>query len=133
MSFIYRYCYFYNDTSTTQIYTYRHTLSQHDALPIYADRWIAPPGLDAAQVGHVDLSTQRCGRRSLSTYSWLNCPKRCCCAPKHRLRCCDRSSLAMATTSSWKQKAFCGTCRSDERREGKECVSRCRYRWKQKH
>src|SRR3546814_1401160 len=28
--------FFFNDTSTTEIYTYLHTLSLHDALPIYA-------------------------------------------------------------------------------------------------
>src|SRR3546814_14434508 len=28
--------FFFNDTATTEIYTYRHTLSLHDALPIYA-------------------------------------------------------------------------------------------------
>src|SRR3546814_17482419 len=27
---------FFNDTATTEIYTYLHTLSLHDALPIYA-------------------------------------------------------------------------------------------------
>src|SRR3546814_7980619 len=27
---------FFNDTATTEIYTYRHTLSLHDALPICA-------------------------------------------------------------------------------------------------
>src|SRR3546814_4229750 len=30
-------CFFFNDTATTEIYTYRHTLSLHDALPIC--RW----------------------------------------------------------------------------------------------
>src|SRR3546814_13382080 len=30
-------CFVCNDTATTQIYTYRHTLSLHDALPIYGD------------------------------------------------------------------------------------------------
>src|SRR3546814_18641491 len=29
-------CYFFNDTATTEIYTYWHTLSLHDALPISA-------------------------------------------------------------------------------------------------
>src|SRR3546814_17584810 len=29
-------CFFFNDTATTDIYTYVHTLSLHDALPIYA-------------------------------------------------------------------------------------------------
>src|SRR3546814_16220551 len=28
---------FFNDTATTEIYTYLHTLSLHDALPIYLD------------------------------------------------------------------------------------------------
>src|SRR3546814_10975729 len=27
-------CFFFNDTATTVIYTYLHTLSRHDALPI---------------------------------------------------------------------------------------------------
>src|SRR3546814_18217802 len=31
-------CFFVNDTATTEIYTYGHTLSLHDALPI----WIGP-------------------------------------------------------------------------------------------
>src|SRR3546814_2761132 len=30
-------CFFFNDTATTEIYTYGHTLSLHDALPIFAD------------------------------------------------------------------------------------------------
>src|SRR3546814_7503531 len=28
------FCFFFNDTATTEIYTYWHTLSLHDALPI---------------------------------------------------------------------------------------------------
>src|SRR3546814_11798448 len=28
-------CFLFNDTATTDIYTYGHTLSLHDALPIY--------------------------------------------------------------------------------------------------
>src|SRR3546814_16329994 len=30
-------CFFFNDTATTDIYTYLHTLSLHDALPIFDD------------------------------------------------------------------------------------------------
>src|SRR3546814_2678704 len=29
--------FFFNDTATTEIYTYSHTLSLHDALPIYVE------------------------------------------------------------------------------------------------
>src|SRR3546814_4896764 len=36
--------FFFNDTATTEIYTYRHTLSLHDALPIYAHLPIGPIG-----------------------------------------------------------------------------------------
>src|SRR3546814_20844903 len=36
--------FFVNDTATTELYTYGHTLSLHDALPIYA------VFVDAAQV-----------------------------------------------------------------------------------
>src|SRR3546814_3220972 len=31
-------CFFFNDTATTEIYTYLHTLSLHDALPILSLR-----------------------------------------------------------------------------------------------
>src|SRR3546814_17267036 len=34
--------FFFNDTATTEIYTYRHTLSLHDSLPISASRVMAP-------------------------------------------------------------------------------------------
>src|SRR3546814_18184608 len=33
------YFFFLNDTATTDIYTYGHTLSLHDALPIFAASW----------------------------------------------------------------------------------------------
>src|SRR3546814_11565559 len=32
---IFAFFFFFNDTATTEIYTYGHTLSLHDALPIY--------------------------------------------------------------------------------------------------
>src|SRR3546814_2613175 len=39
-------CFFFNDTATTEIYTYGHTLSLHDALPIcqHADPGHGPAG-----------------------------------------------------------------------------------------
>src|SRR3546814_17531287 len=43
----------YNDTATTEIYTYGHTLALHDALPIYLE--LAAAGSDALQRrGHID-------------------------------------------------------------------------------
>src|SRR3546814_1545889 len=46
--------FFFNDTATTEIYTYGHTLSRHDALPIYravAEDVVADLGRDACAVG----------------------------------------------------------------------------------
>src|SRR3546814_17174768 len=40
---------FFNDTTTTEIYTYRHTLSLHDALPIYRIVHEAARGLAAGR------------------------------------------------------------------------------------
>src|SRR3546814_13972087 len=34
-SLVCSFSFFFNDTATTEIYTYLHTLSLHDALPIY--------------------------------------------------------------------------------------------------
>src|SRR3546814_10591810 len=44
--------FFFNDTATTEIYTYCHPLSLHDALPIlrYPGRVLAPGELIPAQV-----------------------------------------------------------------------------------
>src|SRR3546814_877954 len=35
MAYVVLLVFFFNDTATTEIYTYRHTLSLHDALPIF--------------------------------------------------------------------------------------------------
>src|SRR3546814_6492313 len=44
-------CFCFNDTATTEIYTYCPTLSLHDALPIFVGFWALPllpgPGSDA--------------------------------------------------------------------------------------
>src|SRR3546814_90691 len=42
------FCFFFNDTATTDIYTYRHTLSLHDALPISPRPWSLPQDGDGA-------------------------------------------------------------------------------------
>src|SRR3546814_969131 len=46
---------FFNDTATTEIYTYGHTRSLHDALPIYEDRWGGEMEWDRAHRGKSDL------------------------------------------------------------------------------
>src|SRR3546814_19681787 len=42
-----RVIFFFNDPATTEIYTYGHTLSLHDALPIYSAAVVAA-GVDSA-------------------------------------------------------------------------------------
>src|SRR3546814_16066299 len=43
--------FFFNDTATTEIYTYLHTLSLHDALPILGNTRIWSRGVDFTQFG----------------------------------------------------------------------------------
>src|SRR3546814_13168541 len=72
--------YFFNDTATTEIYTYGHTLSLHDALPIlhtplfsdYAEKhrliWV-PPGQQASTAadGHIDFPI---GSLIVKSFGW---------------------------------------------------------------
>src|SRR3546814_6199788 len=56
--------FFFNDTATTEIYTYGHTLSLHDALPIYALKEMAR-GADAlVQVQQALALAEKMGSRS---------------------------------------------------------------------
>src|SRR3546814_3365302 len=47
--------FFFNNTATIEIYTYRHTLSPHDALPIcllgHSEPWAPPPSLPLPSQG----------------------------------------------------------------------------------
>src|SRR3546814_4946752 len=55
------YCvfFFFNDTSTTEFYTYSHTLSLHDALPISRTAAEHPSG-QCQQAASRLLATRRC-------------------------------------------------------------------------
>src|SRR3546814_5334491 len=57
MSFLF---FFFNDTATTEIYTYGHTLSLHDALPICVVAVVYHPKL---WIRGVDRNTPLCSRR----------------------------------------------------------------------
>src|SRR3546814_16308257 len=63
--------FFFNDTATTEIYTYGHTLSLHDALPIYH------PHGSARHAHSLQLAWQPCGPQ------WAH-------SPDHR---CRRASI----------------------------------------
>src|SRR3546814_21021902 len=50
------YCFFFfNAMATTEFYTYGHTLSLHDALPIFIDDISKVEGVDAMFLGRGDL------------------------------------------------------------------------------
>src|SRR3546814_9359043 len=57
--------FFFNDTATTEIYTYLHTLSLHDALPIFGS------SLPKYFVAAFSLSTSECG----SSSAWAGSPR----------------------------------------------------------
>src|SRR3546814_19129373 len=64
------YCFFFfNVTATTEIYTYLHTLSQHDALPISgaADEQTAGQRLDDVSSTQIGPSSCRGGDASIRT------------------------------------------------------------------
>src|SRR3546814_4058230 len=52
--------FFFNHTATTDLYTYLHTLSLHDALPIYLlDDVVAPLVVDAQHLTHAAFHAEQ--------------------------------------------------------------------------
>src|SRR3546814_20343252 len=62
-----RFVFFFNDTATTEIYTYGHTLSLHDALPISRATQAKPgyrvvrPGTGKPNLADLVRLPHRCG------------------------------------------------------------------------
>src|SRR3546814_16822357 len=54
---VYILSFYFNDTATTEIYTYCHTLSLLDALPIFIARDWLVPGADEAAAAFVECYT----------------------------------------------------------------------------
>src|SRR3546814_13686403 len=102
--------FFFNDTATTEIYTYGHTLSLHDALPIF-DGLGQHAGGHHALVGHIQRALYAQARQFLR----------------------QPATLAIAEMNCGEELQDTHVRRSEERRVGKECVSTCRYRWSPYH
>src|SRR3546814_12139512 len=136
--------FFFNDTATTEIYTYGHTLSLHDALPICTDciahlraRGAARIEANAAAAERWVEQVNAAAEATLlpqAGHSWYlgaNIPGK----PRvfmpyaggmaHYRRICDAGVA----------KGYEGFAveRSEERRVGQECVSTCRSRWSSAH
>src|SRR3546814_16799493 len=114
---------FFNDTSNTQIYTYLHTLSLHDALPSYlwrlrrdrGQRDLVPTEEEAlsytytpAELMHVEMNRQR---------NVVGTPEQV------------KAQLVELGERSGVSEFGVLTIRTEERRDGQASVSTCRARW----
>src|SRR3546814_11984251 len=104
--------FFFNDTATTEIYTYLHTLPLHDALPI-CQRAVA---VGRRLSVHPDAGG---GRGGCGLGAVLIAP-------------IERTAQTGSTNADLLAR-LAGGERSEERRVGKECVSTCRSRWSPDH
>src|SRR3546814_12718782 len=118
---------FFNDTPTTEIYTCVHTLSLHDALPIFDPALTVDLGGAAA-----DHHLPRRGDLGCDAPARPLSPAR---AHRARTGDCGRNTADRRPGRSARLEMAVhlprtGHCdRSEERRVGKECVSTCRSRW----
>src|SRR3546814_16835426 len=115
----------FKETATTALYTYLHTLSLHDALPI----WAALRGATDADLPPLP---------EVHDLRWIaGAPSR-----RRAKGISDAASAALATEMRPFITADDGASaaallaqppRSEERRVGKECVSTCSSRWSTYH
>src|SRR3546814_19656138 len=63
--------FFFNDTATTEIYTYGHTLSLHDALPILTSTISTqPPRVEST--GYEPMASRRRRAAATMSLSWYS-------------------------------------------------------------
>src|SRR3546814_17200474 len=121
-------CVFFNDTSTTEIYTYLHTPSLHDALPILLTN---PAGIGVLHPHRTEYADGKKRRIPLDTvphyFPALISPETWADAQALlTAKGAPRGRQAVAPLSNILSRL---ATRSEERRVGKECVSTCRSRW----
>src|SRR3546814_12242973 len=97
--------FFFHDTATTEIYTYRHTLSLHDALPIW--RWFRGT---APSTEHYCSTNQSSGSGRLNSKSgdetlclspFMKAPAWPNAAPSNPWRCRAVSIGSFTTVPAW--------------------------------
>src|SRR3546814_20654217 len=130
--------FFFTDAATSEIYTYWHTLSLHDALPIYVvGRRVdegAHQGDGSGGVGHLALVRRlrphqpgEIARGFLVAGEGIAAE-----APAERgARGGRRFKPVVEAVGPGRKRR--GQRRSEERRVGKECVRTCRSRWRPSH
>src|SRR3546814_19245267 len=114
---------FVNYTARTKSYTYEHTLSLHDALPIstLCNSKISINAIYCYINATLPESHTKKAPRVRSRWGAL-------CNERERAR---RPGIAQSYRALTSSGSYPG--RSEERRVGKECVSPCRYRWSPHH
>src|SRR3546814_11705336 len=88
-------CFFFNDTATTEIYTYLHTLSLHDALPICAGG-LFPFARRSGGQGAIVHVPALCPTRQTGSPSQTSRAQR----PSHSRSAISSATLALAASNS---------------------------------
>src|SRR3546814_19146887 len=126
---------FFNETAKTYIYSYRHTLSLHDALPLsrllstlrqfyrYLNADLQRDDDPSARLESPKLGLRL--PRALTEFDVQKLLEAPDIGDPLGLR--DRAMLELMYASGLR------VSRSEERRVGKECVSTCRSRWSPDH
>src|SRR3546814_19166159 len=128
----------FKDTATTEIYTYGHTLSLHDALPICCWGSIPPncstPNAPDRAIRHLlPARNDHASAAALTIRRWNRPTRRgVVCCRVHRRRFMFRPDKTNGYRVAFHADEV-NHCRSEERRVGKECVSTCRSRWSPYH
>src|SRR3546814_19792125 len=115
--------FFSNDTAPTEIYTYFHTLSLHDALPSAVSGYLVRDLAFPVELLPAPIVRESDGLALSSRNQYLSAEQRAVAPAIHR------TLLAMRDAAQ----AGSARARSEERRGGKECVSTCRSRWSPYH
>src|SRR3546814_20639584 len=125
--------FFFNDTATTESYTYLHTLSLHDALPILPRLRGAPCDECGLDIGVLDRG--RDPDPETGTFRTDRGIQRG--AGRKAAPALGFERFVVDRQASRQHEKFQSTCicdgRSEERRVGKEGVSTCRSRWSPYH
>src|SRR3546814_12771110 len=119
-----------NDTATPEIYTYCHTLSLHDALPIYpAIRRVC---IAAAETGESIAGEGMDGNRRVLRPSR---PSRLCVrmCRDHWASVPARPTIRFAATARMVAQHLRDGRQLEETLVGKGCGSQCRLRWAAVH
>src|SRR3546814_20036179 len=118
---------FFNITATTEIFTYLHTLSLHDALPIDVRQRLwhdVRVRLRPDQHGAVGVAVAAEGTGAADHPRAGPLPR-----PAEGIPAPDRREPRLPQLPVRPDAGQFGQARSEERRVGKECVSTCRSRW----